>query len=74
LVKSGVGYRCGPVESFESIFQLERLWQKGLLLPIFWSGLGYTLPTSTMRRLITMLAYVNGDLLNASNSQAGYQE
>jgi len=29
--------------------------------------LGYTLPTSTMRRLITMLAHVNGDLLNASN-------
>ena len=31
------------------------------------SRLGYTLPTSTMRRLITMLAHINGDLLNASN-------
>jgi len=31
------------------------------------SRLGYTLPTSTMRRLITMLAHLNGDLLNASN-------
>lgn len=31
------------------------------------SRLGYILPTSTMRRLITMIAHLNGDLLNASS-------